>query len=233
LGVAFSDCVGVIDALVNTVDPFLGSSLSSFTFSLLFLGKTGRDTSSGFKGILSLLSVFFVSLLFLGTNSVGVRVKSLTGGVVGKWVLLSGGVEVEVSLLGSYNTLDFVRVDDLSDVWVGKERSLEVVSDLSLGGNSVGTEDLVEGLEGGLGPDDESTDLSSRSELSKVKSVDVADFNTRKVSNGLGELLALTAVYEKRTFSKLVVLSSHLLFSGSLGLAVDDSGNISVDTNSL
>lgn len=77
------------------------------------------------------------------------------------------------------------------------------------------------------------TDLTSRSELSEVKSVDVADFNTGEVSNGLGELLALAVVNEKRTLSKLVVLSSHLSLTSSLGLGVNDSGDVSVDTSSL
>ncbi len=61
--------------------------------------------------------------------------------------------------------MDFVGVDDSGKVGVGKEGLLEAVSLLSKSGGGEGSEDVVQSLEGGFGPDDESAEVTSRGEL--------------------------------------------------------------------
>ena len=149
----FVDWVSIIQVLLNTSEPFLGSELSGFAFSLLFLG----EGSLLLKSFFSLLAASFVGSLFHLVNGLSVRVESLKSSSVLKWVLSSGGFWSAVSSLWSNDALDFVGVDDFSDVRVGDDVSLEVVARFALGSNSVGTENLVEGLESGLSPDDKST----------------------------------------------------------------------------
>lgn len=84
----------------------------------------------------------------------------------------------------------------------------------------VSTEDLIETLEGIFSPDDESSDVSSWSELEKVESADMNDFNAWDVSQGLDEWDILPAVDDQRSSSGSV--SSISLFSSS----GSDSGSI-------
>lgn len=135
--------------------------------------------------------------------------------------------------LWSNNALDFVGVDDFSDIRVSDQRSLEMVSSLALGTDSVGTENLVKSLESGGSPDDESSDLTTWGELSKVKSGDVNDFDTWNVSNGSGELSAFTGINKEWTLSDLVMFASGFSDSCSGGLGVDNFLNIGINTDSL
>jgi len=214
---------------LGVADPFLGGELSGLAFSLLFLGKG----SLGLKSFLSLLVVLFVGGLFNLVKGLGVWVELFKSLSVGEWVLSSSGDWSGIVSLWSDDALDFVGVDDLSDIRVGDQMSLEVVSRLALGGNSVGTENLVEGLESGLSPDDESADLTTWGELSEVKSSDINDFNTRDVSDGLGELSAFTVVNKEWTLSDLVVVASGFSNTRSGGLGVNDLFDVVVNTNSL
>jgi hypothetical protein len=91
---------------------------------------------------------------------------------------------VEGSLL-SESSLDFLRVDDSEDVSVGQLRSRKSVSLLVGSSSSVGSPDLIEGLEGILGPDDESSDVTSGGQSEEVQSSDGAEFNSGNVSEGL------------------------------------------------
>ena len=96
-------------------------------------------------------------------------------------------VELGVLLLGSDDGLDFVGVDESGQVGVLEEGSLEDVSLLADSGGGQGAENVVESLEGGFGPDDESAEVASGGELEEVESVDVADFDSGNVAGGLGD----------------------------------------------
>jgi len=135
--------------------------------------------------------------------------------------------------LVSDGALNGVGVDDLSDIGVGKDGSVEMVSSLALGSDSVATEEFIKGLEGRFSPDDESSKVTTRGELSKVKSVNVSDFNTGDVSNGSEESDVFIAVDKERASSKVVSLVSEFTLTSSDGLGVGNSFNIGVGTESL
>ena len=67
----------------------------------------------------------------------------------------------------------------------------------------------------------------------KVKSVDVADFNTGDVSDSSDEGDVFVVVNEKRTSSESVSLVSELTLTSSDGLGVGNSFDIFVGTESL
>jgi hypothetical protein len=142
-------------------------------------------------------------------------------------------VDGSVFLLVSDSALNGVGVDDLSDIGVGKDGSVEVVSSLALGSISVSAEEFIEGLEGRFSPDDESSEVTTGGELSKVKSVDVSDFNTGEVSDGSEEGDVFIAVDEKGTSSESVSSVSELTLTSSDDLSVGNSFNIFVGTESL
>jgi len=160
-------------------------------------------------------------------------VKGLQSTEVLQWVLLLLGVKRLVLSSVSDDALDGIGVDDLCDVRVGQDGSVEVVASLFLGSNSVSTEDLVEGLEGRFSPDDESSEVTTRSQLSQVESVDIADFNTWDVSDGSEESDVFVVVNEKWALSELVSSVSELTLTSSDNLSVGNSFNIFVGTESL
>jgi len=123
--------------------------------------------------ILQKLSSLLLSL-FLSNNrlssssdSVGVELgKSLH--VLERVSLVSDRSDL---LLSSDSTLDLVRVDDLVEISSGHQSSWKLVVFLD-GCSLVCSVDGVELLESVLGPDAESSEVTSRSELQKVQVVD-------------------------------------------------------------
>jgi len=84
-----------------------------------------------------------------------------------------------------------------------------------------------------LGPDDESAEVTTGSELLEVKSGDVADVDSGDVSDSLDELSILIAVDEERSLLQLESLGSELADTRSGGLAFNDSLDIFPSTDSL
>jgi len=210
-----------------------GSLLVGLIFLLFISALALGETSLGLNGEFSLLSVVFVGSLFHLSKGDGVGVQLSQSINILKGVLLLLGVKGLVFLLVSDGALNGVGVDDLSDISVGKDGSVEVVSGLTLGSVSVGTEEFIEGLEGRFSPDDESSEVTTGSELLKVKSVDVGDFNTGEVSNSSEEGDVFVAVDKEGTSSESVSLVSELTLTRSDNLSVGNSFNIFVSTESL
>jgi len=227
----FSD--SIIEALVDTVDESSGGLLVGLLLLLLISALALGDSSLGLDGEFSLLSVVFAGSLVHLSKSDGVGVQSFHSGGVLQGVLLLDDVNRLVGLLVSDSALDGVGVDDLSDIGVGKDGSVEVVSSLTDGSVSVATEEFIKSLEGRFSPDDESSEVTTGSELLKVKSVDVGDFNTGEVSNSSEEGDVFVAVNKEGTSSESVSLVSHLTLTSSDGLGVGNSFNIFVGTDSL
>ena len=75
--------------------------------------------------------------------------------------------------------------------------------------------------------------MTTGSQLSEVKSVDVGDFNTGDVSDGSDEGGVFIVVDEKGTSSEIVSSVSELTLTSSDGLGVGNSFNIFVSTESL
>lgn len=91
----------------------------------------------------------------------------------------------------------------------------------------VGSEDIIEGLESRLSPNDESSECSTGGKFEEVKSVDVAGVNTNNVSSGLGNLsVCLVVVVDNEwSLSDDVSSVSKLSLSGSDFLGVNASSD--------
>jgi len=80
--------------------------------------------------------------------------------------------------------LDRVGLDDTSDIGVGKDGTGEEVSLLDCGSLVSSSEDSVELLEGGLGPDHETSQVTSGGQEQQVQGVHVGNLNTSQISEG-------------------------------------------------
>jgi hypothetical protein len=229
----FRSVVGIVKVLLDTGHESSGSSSSGLLVLLFVSRSTSRDTSLVLKSKISLGLVVSVSLLFHSSNGGSIRVKGILSDVVSQGVLLLDGVKSSVLSLVSDGRLDGIGVDDLGNIGVSQDSSVEMISALFLASNSVASEDLIKRSESRFSPDDESTEVTTGGELSEVKSVDVGDFNTGDVSDGSGEGGVFIVVDEKGTSSEIVSSVSELTLTSSEGLGVGNSFNIFVSTESL
>lgn len=142
--------------------------------------------SSGFEGLFSVFGGVFLSFSGNLLLDFGIWVQFEQSGVVLEWVLLLVGV-LEGGLSGvSDDGLDLIGVDDSGQIGVAHAGSVEGVSGFLGSVIFEGSEDGVQGFEGGSGVDAESSDLTTWGQLQNVESVDVADFDSWNVSNGSG-----------------------------------------------
>jgi hypothetical protein len=86
--------------------------------------------------------------------------------------------------LGGDEGLDVVGLDHTANIGVGEDGTGEEVSVLHSGGLVSSSEDSVELLESGLGPDNESAKVTSRGELQEVQGRDTSNLNTSQISEG-------------------------------------------------
>lgn len=199
---------GLLEGVLETSGE-ITESLSSGSLCLL-------GSLSGFlDGGDSLLVSFFFLLLLSGLLGDFIRVKLLESTSVLKRVLSLSVVEDLVGLDGSELGLDLVRVDDSGEISAGHDVSVENVAALFNTLGSVVTEDLVEGLEGVSGPDDESAEVTTGGELEEVESVYVHSFNTGEVSGGSLDEVVFVTVDDEGTLSKNVSGVSHLSVADS------------------
>jgi hypothetical protein len=82
----------------------------------------------------------------------------------------------------------------------------------------------------GLGVNDESTNLSTRGQLFKIKSVDISDFNTRDVSEGFDALSIFSGVHNQRSFLSLISFISEFSFTSSQSFGVNNFLDVFVTT---
>jgi len=224
--------MSVVQVLFKSLDPVVRSLLSGLQSNLLFLGQRLGDASLGSQSLLSLLGIVGGLFLSHSVNGFEVGVQVVSGSSLVEGVLLAG-MGSAVGLGSSNDRLDFVGVDDLGNIRVGQDGSVESVTVLGLGAKSVCSEDLVQGLEGGFGPDDESAEVTSGSKLLEVKSGDVADIDAGNVSDGMDELDVFVGIDEEGTSSELESLGSELALSRSGGLAFSDSFDVFPGADSL
>lgn len=211
----------------------LESSLSSLESLSLGLPDGVVGLSSGSLGLLGGLALLLlvgnvalvgslISLLLVGTADSVEGVKSLHENSVGQRVLL-GTVEGCGGLDSAELSLDLVGVDDASEISAVHNVSLENVSALLNVSSAVVAEDVVEGLEGVLGPDDESSEVATRGELEEVKSVDVDEVDAGEVSGGSLDRLVLLTVDDQGAASEDIAGVSHLALADSNSLGVSGS----------
>jgi hypothetical protein len=72
-----------------------------------------------------------------------------------------------------------------------------------------GTKDLVEGLEGTLGPDDEAADVTTGGQLKQVQSANRGKLHTGDVAEGLGDARVL-GVHHQGTAADNMTAVAHL-----------------------
>ena len=168
-----------------------------------------------------------------GGESLGSGVESLHGGLVLKRVLLALGREVGVGALHAELALDLVRVDDSGEVGAGHHGSSELEASLDGGALSVGTEDVVELLEGVLGEDDESAEVTTGGELEEVHSVDAAGVDTGEVSGGLLDGGVVVTVDDQGTSAEGEAAIAHLALTGAELLGGADALEVGSNTEVL
>lgn len=143
----------------------------------------------------------------------GVWVESEHDAEILERILLDWGI-LGLSSLGAEVGLDLGGVDDAAEVGVGDDRAGEDESLLEEGRLAEGAEDSVELLEGGLGPDDEATEMASRSELEEVEMVDADLLDSREIAEGAVEW-SLLVIDDQRSTLLGVTSVSQLSLSGA------------------
>lgn len=178
------------------------------------------------------LSSLSLLLLLGGASDLVEGVESVHEGAVLKRVLLGDVLDVgglDLSELG----LDLVGVDDSGEVSAVHHVSVEDIATLFDVGSSVVTEDTVEGLEGLLGPDDESAEVTTRGELEEVKSVNVDEVDTWEVSGDSLHAFVLLTVDDQGTASEDVSGVSEFTMASSDLLGISASLHVLTSTDAL
>ena len=184
----------LINITVNDGTDGLEGSLSLFELIFHASPDAVEDLASEVVGLLSSLAVLLdvgssslgsISLLLLlvGASNLVEGVESVHESAVLKRVLLSDVLDnggLDLAELG----LNLIGVNDSGEVSAVHHVSVENVSTLFNVSSAVVSEDTVEGLEGVLGPDDESAEVTTGGELEEVKSVNVDEVDTWEVSGG-------------------------------------------------
>jgi len=202
--------------------PFYWECLSQKNFLELLVG--------GLLGSLLVDGSLLGSLLLQGPGvsgfeGLGERVQFGHESGILEWVLLSLD-NLLLWFLVSENGLNFVGVDNSSNIGIGQHGSSKLEVNFLGGLLLVGSVDRVEFFESTLSPDDESSQMTSRSQLKEVQSADSSKFNSRQISEGFGERGVLV-VDNQRSLSLDVSSVSHLSFSSSDFLGFLDLLNIS------
>lgn len=143
--------------------------------------------------MLSFRSNQLLLLLRLLCKHGGVRVQTQHNLLVAQRVLLlhGGAAGDGLALGGVEGALDFRRVDETGEVGLGDDVGGQEEVALVGGGLGGGAVDVVEGLEGGRGPDDEAAQVAAGGELEEVEGRDGRGLDAGDVAEGLDELLAV------------------------------------------
>lgn len=221
-----------MDVLKDVVHELFAGSLS--VFGVLSDGNGNLLSGSLFVQYFgSLLSIGFILSLLLLLPQLVIGIQFLHQFSILQWVLLVLDVDHFILLGSSHNTLYFIRVDDSGQVSIAHHCSVQLVSLLVEALFSTVSEQFVKSSEGTLSPDDESSELTTRCQLQKVHSVDIAEIDSRYVSEGLQHFDIVIRVDDERSSSLHKSSVSQFSFTGSQLLALDDSNNIIVDVESL
>jgi len=144
------------------------------------------------------------------------------------------------STLGDNNllaesTADSLRVDDARQVSDGHAsmRKNEALLALNRLGVSISAIDLIKSLESIRSPDDETAAVCTRSKLEKVKTSDLAEINTRDVTESTGQAALVVVVDHKRTTTLDVTTTTPLALTSTDTTRGDDTLNIVISTDGL
>lgn len=182
-----------------------------------------------------MLNTLLAKLLLRESSGVGVETEHDL--LVAERVLLLDTLTLGagVALGGVENRLDFRQVDETGQVGVGDNVLGQEVVLLKSGGGGGGAVNLVEGLEGGGGPDDEAAEVPTGSELEEVEGVDGAGLNTGDVAESTDELLAvgLGVVDDKGSAALAEAAVTELTLTGAHLLGLLDLGEVGAGTEGL
>jgi len=194
--------------------------------SFLVLHALGSLTLGLQKLLLSFSSELNTSL------TLGVWVQLDEGTEVLEGVLLTGLADLGLSLGSTENGLNFIGVNETVEIGVDDLSVGKAVINLGVGSSLVSSIDGVELLKGGLGPNDESSNVSSRGEGEEVESADVSELNTRDVSESLVQR-GLSVVDDQGAASLNITTVSELTLTSSDLLGVNHSLDISISVEGL
>ena len=252
------------DHIITPVDPWvLQKVIDSFLLQTIIFHQIQRtvgranlvlvenvgEASGGTLGLASLDLLLTKLLLGVG-SSVGVEAEHDL--LVAERVLLLDvdALGAGLTLGAADNGLDFRGVDQAGQVSVGNHGGGQEEVLLEGGGSGGGAVDLVEGLEGGGGPDDEAAEVTTGGELEEVQGEDGGGLNTGNVAEGTDELLAIdlgvvdnqrTAALAEAAVTQLTLTSTELaglldldevltgtdsLEEGNGGLGLGESGTL-------
>ena len=167
----------------------------------------------------------------------GVRVEAEEDLLVLERVLL-----LDVAALGDLaalgraeHALDLGGVDEAGEVGLRDDVGREEEVLLELGGAGGAAVDLVEGLEGGRGPDDEASEMAAGGELEEVEGGDGAGLDAGHVAESGDEALAvdLGVVDDQRSAALAVAATPHLTLTGAELLGALDLLDIGTGTDGL
>jgi len=188
------------------------------SLGLLLLGGGLLGTS----GLALLGSTLLLCKELSTTKNDGIRVELNHGTQVLEGVLLLLGTALGSRLLSTDNTLDFIGVDDTSNVSVGDHGAGDGVSLLGSRSLGKGSEDTVKRLKSTLGPDDETSNMTTGGKIKEVEAVDGGKLYTGEVAEGLldGSLLLVhnegSTAHGESAVTHLTLSSADLL--GVLGV---------------
>lgn len=180
------------------------------------------------------LASLFVFSLELSETSLflGEGVQFLHHGSVLKRVLL-GLVMDTARFVGAdfaENLLDLFGVDNTGNILAGERVAGQLVSSLLNTLNTVGAENVIEGLESILGEDDKSSEVTTRGELEEVEAVNVAGVNSTEVASGTLDGGVVVSVDNKRSLSESEAGGSEFTNTSAGVLVSADSSEIILGT---
>ena len=213
----------LINLLLKSETVFANSSLHTDLFvvfvSLFLELEVSITLGLSACGLACLGGGFHASSGATGFGSI--RIELLECGDVAQRVGLLG-VDL-VGFLGWVDDgLDFVGVDDTSEIGVEHGSDRDALARVSVHG--------LELLNSSLGPDAETSHVSTRGQLKKVQSVNTAEFNAWKIAEGLLETV-IGGVDNEWSTTEGVATVTHLTLTGTDLLGVGSLVNITTGTD--
>mmetsp|Transcript_8289 Transcript_8289/g.16623 ORF Transcript_8289/g.16623 Transcript_8289/m.16623 type:complete len:202 (+) Transcript_8289:73-678(+) len=157
---------------------FLGNLLHSITVS-------SSSLKLGFSGLLC--SRLFRSQQVCPALGLGSWVQLQKGTEISQWVLLQWGLASSL-LWTCYYALNLVTVNQTGQIRVGHDVAWDFVSLLHRRLCLTGAEDFVQPSKCTLGPDNESTQMTSWGELEQVEAVHIGHLHSWDVAEGASNL---------------------------------------------
>jgi len=170
------------------------------------------------------------SLDSASTRNVGI--EALHDTEVTEGVLVAHGTLLLLGGSRAERSLNFLRIDDASDVRIGQAAGGQEVVLLQSSRLGAGTIKGLELLKGALSPDDEATEMATGGEGEQVQVAHVHQLDTGDVAEGLGNPSVLLEDDEGATALAEAAVT-HLTLTGTQGAGVLDTLDVSIGSQLL